>query len=349
MRRATLGGRAPQPPQGNFYPRSPCGERPWQRGSRITYVEISIHALLAESDYAHPVGVRIAVIFLSTLSLRRATRWNSTERPVESHFYPRSPCGERLSSHLLHCLRNLLISIHALLAESDSIRSFVRYQGYEFLSTLSLRRATFGCGNILVMSEFLSTLSLRRATRIVKGFLFFRHISIHALLAESDLMQLFISPPPQIISIHALLAESDTSSVNVSASGSTFLSTLSLRRATVFSFFVLYHYIISIHALLAESDDKRCKAQVCNFLFLSTLSLRRATSALHNILELFPISIHALLAESDEQSSSYNAYMEEFLSTLSLRRATRNGQNIKRRHKFLSTLSLRRATADPGP
>ena len=33
-----------------FYPRSPCGERPWQRGSRITYVEISIHALLAESD-----------------------------------------------------------------------------------------------------------------------------------------------------------------------------------------------------------------------------------------------------------------------------------------------------------
>ena len=33
-----------------FYPRSPCGERPWQRGSRITYVEFSIHALLAESD-----------------------------------------------------------------------------------------------------------------------------------------------------------------------------------------------------------------------------------------------------------------------------------------------------------
>ena len=56
----------------NFYPRSPCGERPvklfrqnyecfisihallaesdtWARGSRVTYV-ISIHALLAESD-----------------------------------------------------------------------------------------------------------------------------------------------------------------------------------------------------------------------------------------------------------------------------------------------------------
>ena len=34
----------------HFYPRSPCGERPWARGSRVTYVEISIHALLAESD-----------------------------------------------------------------------------------------------------------------------------------------------------------------------------------------------------------------------------------------------------------------------------------------------------------
>ena len=37
-------------PDIDFYPRSPCGERPWQRGSRVTYVEISIHALLAESD-----------------------------------------------------------------------------------------------------------------------------------------------------------------------------------------------------------------------------------------------------------------------------------------------------------
>ena len=34
------------------------------------------------------------------------------------HFYPRSPCGERrLKSYLLQALQ--LISIHALLAESD--------------------------------------------------------------------------------------------------------------------------------------------------------------------------------------------------------------------------------------
>ena len=57
----------------HFYPRSPCGERPWQRGSRITYVEISIHALLAESDSLAPKPKTNATEFLSTLSLRRAT------------------------------------------------------------------------------------------------------------------------------------------------------------------------------------------------------------------------------------------------------------------------------------
>ena len=55
-----------------FYPRSPCGERPWQRGSRVTYVEFSIHALLAESDHS-----------------RRSRKQR------HSIFYPRSPCGER--------------------------------------------------------------------------------------------------------------------------------------------------------------------------------------------------------------------------------------------------------------
>ena len=61
-----------------------------------------------------------------------------------------------------------------------------------FLSTLSLRRATSfflitSCGLI-----FLSTLSLRRAT--VRKYNFFPHgeISIHALLAESDILLISI-------------------------------------------------------------------------------------------------------------------------------------------------------------
>ena len=81
-----------------------------------------------------------------------------------TYFYPRSPCGER---------------------------------------------PVFG-GTWIWKSKFLSTLSLRRATNTVKNYRRVTiHISIHALLAESD------SPNPVcimiaiIISIHALLAESD--------------------------------------------------------------------------------------------------------------------------------------------
>ena len=36
----------------NFYPRSPCGERPLSQSSAKSTPEISIHALLAESDTA---------------------------------------------------------------------------------------------------------------------------------------------------------------------------------------------------------------------------------------------------------------------------------------------------------
>ena len=57
-------------------------------------------------------------LFLSTLSLRRATRRHrgNDSRPV--NFYPRSPCGERLTVPDLG-KRDIRISIHALLAESD--------------------------------------------------------------------------------------------------------------------------------------------------------------------------------------------------------------------------------------
>ena len=35
----------------NFYPRSPCGERPTTSGQAANSRRISIHALLAESDH----------------------------------------------------------------------------------------------------------------------------------------------------------------------------------------------------------------------------------------------------------------------------------------------------------
>ena len=78
------------------------------------------------------------------------------------------------------------------------------------------------------------------------------------------------------ISIHALLAESDGRSWRKRSNHHKFLSTLSLRRATILT--------ISICIALK---------------FLSTLSLRRATVTVLGIQHKVGISIHALLAESD--------------------------------------------------
>ena len=56
--------------------------------------------------------------FLSTLSLRRATTCYCSGSLI-CNFYPRSPCGERRDNGRILSAK-YLISIHALLAESDS-------------------------------------------------------------------------------------------------------------------------------------------------------------------------------------------------------------------------------------
>ena len=124
----------------DFYPRSPCGERPrrvlkcdnraiisihallaesdapqQENGQAAT---ISIHALLAESDFGPISAGFTGGLFLSTLSLRRATAAFCQAVSAKLYFYPRSPCGER---------RTTIITICTAL---------------KFLSTLSLRRAT---------------------------------------------------------------------------------------------------------------------------------------------------------------------------------------------------------------
>ena len=229
LRRATEEARQWLEKYLHFYPRSPCGER-------------LCGALLKTTE----------VKFLSTLSLRRATLGCPAVRQGSDHFYPRSPCGERPSLPNQGIFM-LIISIHALLAESDHEPPFNRQPHPTFLSTLSLRRAT----------------KQQAAARRAAG------ISIHALLAESDksgypprrLVQYFYPRSPcgerrqaiiiqgiQIsISIHALLAESDAEKMAKRLGKS-----------------------ISIHALLAESDIFGSKAS-----------------------DVFFISIHALLAESD--------------------------------------------------
>ena len=103
--------------------------------------DISIHALLAESDLTIMLYDSSVLIFLSTLSLRRATSWRLVMILLSLYFYPRSPCGERLFRQNYECFE-WIISIHALLAESDTLTDDVSSGGRIFLSTLSLRRAT---------------------------------------------------------------------------------------------------------------------------------------------------------------------------------------------------------------
>ena len=56
-----------------FYPRSPCGERRRSKTHDRHKTPISIHALLAESDFRQNYECFEWIKFLSTLSLRRAT------------------------------------------------------------------------------------------------------------------------------------------------------------------------------------------------------------------------------------------------------------------------------------
>ena len=286
----------------NFYPRSPCGERlRWARSRRRRSEDFYPRSPCGERRHPDAGGIQ-----------------------GPRNFYPRSPCGERPGDVLAGHRRPGFLSTLSL--RRATRRSAMQSSVRPFLSTLSLRRATFDTPAGTCRSSFLSTLSLRRATVPKQENGQAATISIHALLAESDQLQK-IGKCDCTISIHALLAESDPwpapaetgSSISIHAllaesdlvlvfgmpTSVSFLSTLSLRRATVQRgpwphqrghFYprspcgerrpvdhqrTCIFAGISIHALLAESD----------------LSIHNVT------LPDTGISIHALLAESDVTGS----------------------------------------------
>ena len=162
MRRATKSAKSNETHEKNFYPRSPCGERPISN--------------VCEARY--------------------------------THFYPRSPCGERHRPRYSFA-PHFVISIHALLAESDAIYlcKVAPRSDYFYPRSPCGERRSCG-GRVTPRSKFLSTLSLRRATIDAGTGFFVLNISIHALLAESDNNGGGVSAV-YFISIHALLAESD--------------------------------------------------------------------------------------------------------------------------------------------
>ena len=81
--------------------------------------EISIHALLAESDRPAKPDRSAPDNFYprSPCGERPCWRWDNPN--TKPNFYPRSPCGERQPYHV-RLRHGQSISIHALLAESDS-------------------------------------------------------------------------------------------------------------------------------------------------------------------------------------------------------------------------------------
>ena len=78
-----------------------------------------------------------------------------------------------------------------------------------------------------------------------------------------------------------------------------FLSTPSVRRATVAVPGFVYAIVISIHALREEGDEYCAMSALKKIVFLSTPSVRRATAAGNSVLLMDSISIHALREEGD--------------------------------------------------
>ena len=227
---------------------------------------ISIHALLAESDVSFMLYDTSSLIFLSTLSLRRATIPGADFE-----------------------LKPLAISIHALLAESDAARPERQRALRHFYprSPCGERRKLWIL--CIFTTSFLSTLSLRRATAAgaVSCYLL-SYFYPRSPCGERQMMK-------NIESLKALYfyprspCGERRGEIHASTQQEKFLSTLSLRRATIDRDIANGKREISIHALLAESDRSK------------THDRHKTT-----------ISIHALLAESDGLSYFYIIKITDF-------------------------------------
>ena len=315
-----------------FYPRSPCGERRnfWNESS-VLRLFLSTLSLRRATYWA--TRARAAQLFLSTLSLRRATICDLKTAKKGITFLSTLSL-RRATGRVLQDITPAGISIHALLAESDLFLS-------EFLK---------------VLFKFLSTLSLRRATKAIIECNGGDPISIHALLAESDLpgqvCLLVVIPFLSTLSLRRATCPKASAAPPLMQ----FLSTLSLRRATTRPcmrrtvepdfyprspcgerhYFCKDHYAavsISIHALLAESDHPARHSTIpCgNFYPRSPCGERPSWASMFALTTY--ISIHALLAESDFTLLWDNNTYGTFLSTLSLRRATGHGDAVRHRER----------------
>ena len=213
--------------------------------------------------------------FLSTLSLRRATsrRSGSCRRGL----FLSTLSLRRATRYSSHCSR--VMSDFYPRSPCGERRSCPPSDGRPgaFLSTLSLRRATYRGFTGRGKGQHFYPRSPCGERRAAVGFLF-------AQLYFYPRSPCGERPAPTQIRLRAR----------------TFLSTLSLRRATCLSCLSdRYVHLISIHALLAESDDRSTRAggELSNFYPRSPCGERPGYTGYRP--HPRDISIHALLAESD--------------------------------------------------
>ena len=167
----------------------------------------------------------------SMLSLRRATSLGLLSLKPHTHFYPRSPCGERPGQNPAAYKPDCNFYPRSPCGERLGKSAAVHPNKVDFYPRSPCGERPPATTPRGAPGEFLSTLSLRRATEEISHNIVSNIISIHALLAESDRSTLKLalrssyfyprSPcgerlkvaakvdNPMPISIHALLAESD--------------------------------------------------------------------------------------------------------------------------------------------
>ena len=123
-----------------FYPRSPCGERLFALLCNLLHHDFYPRSPCGERLFV-VLSLRGDYVFLSTLSLRRATIISQANGCATIPFLSTLSLRRATVTEPLILLR-AVISIHALLAESDGLKVIVFFTTQIFLSTLSLRRAT---------------------------------------------------------------------------------------------------------------------------------------------------------------------------------------------------------------
>ena len=184
--------------------------------------------------------------------------------------------SRRATQGALELVQPIVISIHALLTESDLSKAGNDAEGHLNFNPRSPHgERHVGFGGIIKAKQFQSTLSSRRATWVQFLSTPRTAISIHALLTESDFTPPRIAWALVFISIHALLTESDRWFCSAACLIDISIHAL-LTESDAFCAGDVVIVGISIHALLTESDEAGTDSH-----------------AFGNI------SIHALLTESD--------------------------------------------------